>query len=183
MVFQEHGLFPWMTLQRNVEFLIKSNPRLAERASSISHHYLQKVGLGNFATYYPHQVSGGMRQRISVARSFAYEPDILLMDEPFVFLDSQARWQLQQMLLEIWQETKKTVIFVSHDIDEAIFMADRILVLTAHPAKIKTSLLVEFPRPRDVLALKRNQRYGELAADLAALVREESFVPYAGKHK
>lgn len=176
MVFQEHGLFPWMTLQKNIEFLVKSNPRLSAESAAISQQYLQKIGLSAFATCYPHQVSGGMRQRVSVARSFAYDPDILLMDEPFVFLDSQARWQLQQMLLQIWQETGKTVIFVTHDIDEAVCLADRIMVLTAHPGKLKAITSVNFPRPRDVLALKRDHRYGELVSDLVTTLKEESFL-------
>lgn len=177
MVFQEHALFPWMTLQKNIEFLIKNNPLRAANATEISYHYINKVGLSEFAGFYPHQVSGGMRQRVSIARSFAYEPDILLMDEPFVFLDLQTRWLLQQMLLQIWAESRKTIIFVTHDVDEAVFMADRIIVLTAHPGTIKTTLAIDFPRPRDVLALKRNQRYGNLVADLAALIREESILP------
>jgi NitT/TauT family transport system ATP-binding protein len=157
MIFQEHGLFPWMSLRKNIQFVLENNAQFdAVKIKETIQHYINKVGLEKHADLYPHQVSGGMRQRISIARSFANNPDILLMDEPFVFLDYQSRMSLHELLLEIWQESGKTVVFVTHDIEEAVLLADRVLVLSAHPGQIRKIELVEIDRPRDLIEVRKN---------------------------
>ena len=174
MVFQEHGLFPWMSLRNNVRFLLENNPQLAERdLDTICDEYLGKVGLSNFAHYFPHQASGGMRQRVSIARAFANEPNILLMDEPFVFLDYQTRLALQQLLLSIWSESKKTVVFVTHDIEEAVLLADRIMVMSSHPGQIKTFIDINLPRPRDVMTVRKQSAYRDYVDGILELLQEE----------
>lgn len=174
MVFQEHGLFPWMSVRDNIRFLLENNPRLAGRdIDAIADEFIGLVGLSSFSDYLPHQLSGGMRQRVSIARSFANEPDILLMDEPFVFLDYQSRLNLQSLLLNIWQRTHKTVVFVTHDIEEAVLLADRILVMHAHPGKIKTIIEVGLPRPRDVLNTRKLAAYQQHVANILELSRAE----------
>lgn len=175
MVFQEHGLFPWMSLKNNIRFLLENNPQMSGRdLDSICDDYLGKVGLGKFAHHFPHQASGGMRQRVSIARAFANKPNILLMDEPFVFLDYQTRLALQQLLLSIWNETQKTVVFVTHDIEEAVLLADRIMVMSSHPGTIKTFIDINLPRPRDVLTLQKQPAYHEHVNNILDLLQEES---------
>lgn len=160
MMFQEHGLFPWMSLRENLRFPLKNSAQLtAQQIEERCDRFLQDVGLAEFANFYPHQVSGGMRQRASLARSFACQFDILLMDEPFVYLDFQTRWQLQELFIRLWQDLNTTVIFVTHDIEEAILLADRIIVMTPHPGQIKAEYIIPFPRHRDALALKRDPLY------------------------
>ena len=174
MVFQEHGLFPWMSLRNNVRFLLENNPHLVGRdIDAICDDFLARVGLTAFAHYYPHQTSGGMRQRVSIARAFANGPNILLMDEPFVFLDFQTRLALQQLLLAIWGESQKTVVFVTHDIEEAVLLADRIMVMSAHPGRIKTFLDIELPRPREVLTVRKQPAYRDYVDSILALLHEE----------
>lgn len=175
MVFQEHGLFPWMNLRNNIRFLLENNPRMDERnLDTICDGYLKKIGLSQFANHFPHQASGGMRQRVSIARAFANEPNILLMDEPFVFLDYQTRLALQQLLLGIWSETKKTVAFVTHDVEEAVLLADRIMLMSAHPGKIKTFVNIDLPRPRDVLTMRKQSAYRDYVDNILVLLQEES---------
>lgn len=174
MVFQEHGLFPWMTTRKNIHFLLENNIHMAGRdLDAIVDEFIHLVGLIKFADYFPHQLSGGMRQRISIARSFANEPDILLMDEPFVFLDYQTRCALHGLLLEIWQRKKKTLVFVTHDIEEAVFLADRVLVMSAHPGTVKTIVDINLPRPRQFLALRKLPVYQDKVSELMELLREE----------
>lgn len=174
MVFQERGVFPWMTVAQNIRFLLQNNPRLKGRdINAIVDEYVDMVGLTRFASSYPHQLSGGMNQRVSIARSFANDPDILLMDEPFVFLDYQTRQSLQELLLSIWQDSRKTVVFVTHDIEEAILLADRLLVMTAHPGQIKKVLTVDLPRPRHVHDIRKMPRYMEYLEQVTDLIREE----------
>ena len=174
MVFQEHGLFPWMTLKQNITFLLKNNDRF-HRADidRISAEYLHSVGLAKFASYYPHQVSGGMRQRVSLARSFANAPDILLMDEPFVYLDYQTRLALQALLLDIWRESGKTVVFVTHDIDEAVLLADRVMMMSRQPGRVKKILPIDLPRPRDPFAIRADARYAAYVSEIVLSIREE----------
>jgi len=175
MVFQEHGLFPWMTVRHNIRFLLENNPALADSdIDAIVKQFIELVGLTKFTDYFPHQLSGGMRQRVSIARSFANAPDILLMDEPFVFLDYQTRCALHSLLLEIWQRNKTTLVFVTHDIEEAVFLADRVLVMSAHPGTVKTIVDVNLPRPREFMSLRKSAEYQNFVSDLMELLNEES---------
>lgn len=167
MVFQQNDLFPWMSLKRNITFFLENNPKIpAHEVDKIATHFLDKAGLTAFSNYFPGDVSGGMQQRTSIVRAFANDADLLLMDEPFVFLDYQSRIQLHQVLLDIWEERRKTVLFVTHDIDEAVFLADRILVMSAHPGTITQDIKINFPRPRSVTDLRKNQRYIEIVDTL-----------------
>ena len=163
-----------MTLRENVRFLVRNSARV-ERAhvDDICNALLENVGLTRFAELYPHQVSGGMRQRVSLARSFAVQPDVLLMDEPFVFVDFQTKIVLHELLLRMWQETARTVVFVTHDIEEAVTLADRILVLSAHPGHTKAIVNVELPRPRDVFELRKSERYRSVVNEVMDLMRPD----------
>ncbi len=174
MVFQEHGLFPWMTVRHNIRFLLENNEQLVGRdLDDITQEYIELVGLTKFTDYFPHQLSGGMRQRVSIARSFANAPDILLMDEPFVFLDYQTRCALHGLLLDIWQRKKTTLAFVTHDIEEAVFLADRVLVMSGHPGTVKTIIDIDLPRPREFLALRKTPAYQNLVSELIEQLRGE----------
>jgi len=148
MVFQTFDLFPWRTAVGNVEFglEVKRIPRAERR--EISRHYIDLVGLTGFEDSFPHQLSGGMQQRIGIARAFAIRPEVLLMDEPFGALDVQTRDILQDELLHIWEQEQKTVLFVTHGIEEAIYLADRVIVFTPRPARVEREIRVPFPRPR-----------------------------------
>jgi len=149
MVFQEYSLFPWKSVIDNIGFGLemKGTPRQERRR--IAEEYLDIVNLGQFRDAYPHELSGGMRQRVAIARALANNPRVLLMDEPFGALDAQTRNIMQKELLEIWEETKKTVIFVTHSVDEAVYLADKIVLLSPRPGKIEEVIDVELPRPRD----------------------------------
>ncbi|HEY5892096.1 MAG TPA: ABC transporter ATP-binding protein [Chthoniobacterales bacterium] len=153
VVFQQHTLFPWKTVLRNVEFGLKMGgvPR-AERQRQ-ANEILAEVGLGDFLHHYPSQLSGGMQQRVSLARVLVNRPRVLLMDEPFSALDAQTRLQMQEMLLELWTHHRMTVVFVTHDIDEAIFLSDRVVVLTRRPGRIQAEFPIELDRPRTAEAL------------------------------
>ena len=148
MVFQGYTLFPWLTVRENIEFGLKRKKVPAAERKDIVDFYLHEVGLDNFADNYPKQLSGGMKQRVAIARALANDPKILLMDEPFGALDSQTRLQMQQLLLRIWEHKKKTVVFVTHDIDEAILLADRVFVMGSKPGHIRRILNVDIPHPR-----------------------------------
>ena len=148
MVFQSYTLFPWLTVRRNICFGLREKGVPAAEQRRISDHYIQKVGLTGFADHYPKMLSGGMQQRTALARALANDPRILLLDEPFGALDNQTRALMQELLLGIWEADRKTVLFVTHDIDEAIFMASRVVVLTARPGRIKAELKIELPHPR-----------------------------------
>ncbi len=148
VVFQGYALFPWRTVLENIAFglEIRGVPR-AERNRTAA-QYLELVGLGGFGHRYPHELSGGMKQRVAIARSLAYRPDVLLMDEPFAALDAQTREILQGELLRIWEQYRKTIVFITHSLDEAIFLSDRIVVMTRRPGTVKQILDVPLPRPR-----------------------------------
>ncbi|WP_333985142.1 ABC transporter ATP-binding protein [Ectopseudomonas khazarica] len=150
MVFQGYTLFPWLTVRQNIEFGLKRRGLPVTEMRTIVEFYLQEVGLDKFAEHFPKQLSGGMMQRVAIARALANDPQILLMDEPFGALDSQTRLQMQQLLLQVWGNSKKTVVFVTHDIDEAILLADRIYVMGARPGRIKEILDVPIERPRNL---------------------------------
>ncbi|RWM02422.1 MAG: ABC transporter ATP-binding protein [Mesorhizobium sp.] len=163
MVFQSYTLFPWLTVRANIEYGPKRKGLPPEQRRQIVDQYLNEVGLAPFADHYPAQLSGGMKQRVAIARALANDPAVLLMDEPFGALDSQTRGTMQKLLLRVWERQQKTVLFVTHDIDEALVLGDRVLVMTARPGKIKAEIKVDIPRPRsmdvilepDFIALKR----------------------------
>ena len=148
MVFQGYTLFPWLTVKKNVMFGLEVNGRAKSIAEGEALQWLQLVGLEKFADNYPHQLSGGMKQRVAIVRALANQPRILLMDEPFGALDAQTRARMQAHLLEIWRKIDITILFITHDLDEAIFLADRILVLSAHPGRVQELIEVPVPRPR-----------------------------------
>ena len=148
VVFQQHTLFPWKNVLENVAFGLKM--RRVDKAERLraSREVLSHVGLSEFAEHYPHQLSGGMQQRVNLARVLVNRPRVILMDEPFGSLDAQTRLQMQQMLLKLWHELHMTVVFVTHDVDEAVFLSDRVVVLTRRPGSVKAELPVGLPRPR-----------------------------------
>ncbi|MEV4392609.1 ABC transporter ATP-binding protein [Nonomuraea sp. NPDC049607] len=171
IVFQQYALFPWRTALANVAFGLEAKgvPR-AERTERARRH-LELVGLSGFEDRYPHELSGGMRQRVAIARSLAFDPDVLLMDEPFAALDAQTRESLQEELLRIWQHTRKTVVFITHGIDEAVYLGQRVAVMTSRPGRIKEIIEVEFDsREGD---LRAHPRFGEYRHHVWGLLRDE----------
>lgn len=150
VVFQDYALFPWMTVAENVEFGLEARGTELAKRRQIARDLLQATGLGAFAEKYPHHLSGGMKQRVSIARALAVDPVLLLMDEPFGALDAQTRYVMQQELLRIWLTYRKTILFVTHSIEEALYLADRVLVMTARPGRVKAELRVPAQRPRDI---------------------------------
>ncbi|MFE7223473.1 ABC transporter ATP-binding protein [Nocardioides sp. NPDC057577] len=173
MVFQGDSIFPWMSVWDNAAYglTVRGAPR-SEIKDTVG-HYLDATGLTKFADAYPHQLSGGMRQRVSIARAFANDPEILLMDEPFSALDEQNKTLLQAELLRIWDETRKTVVFITHSVDEAVTLSDRIMVMSAQPGRAKAFIDVPFARPRDVLQLRHEQEYGEIVYGIWSQLKEE----------
>ena len=171
MVFQQFGLLPWRTVLGNVEFglEIEGAPR-AER-HEVARRYLELVGLAGFEHYYPHQISGGMQQRVGIARALSKEPDILLMDEPFGAVDAQTREQLQEELLKIWAKTDTTVIFVTHSIDESVYLSDRVIIMQSRPGRIKEEVRVDLPRPRWEGDVKADPRFAQLRAQIRESLR------------
>jgi ABC-type nitrate/sulfonate/bicarbonate transport system ATPase subunit len=173
MVFQSYTLFPWLTVAENIAFGLRERgvaPR--ERAATAS-EWLDKVGLASFANHYPKQLSGGMQQRTAIARALANSPKILLLDEPFGALDNQTRALMQELLLGIWERERKTVIFVTHDIEEAVFLASRVVVMTARPGRIKADVDVDLPHPRHY-TLKTRPEFSALKARLTEEIRIEA---------
>ena len=150
MVFQGYTLFPWLTVKKNVMFGLEMQGHSRATAEGEAMDWIELVGLSQFADSYPHQLSGGMKQRVAIARALANKPRILLMDEPFGALDAQTRGKMQANLLEIWRNIDITILFITHDLDEAIYLADRILVLKAHPGEVNELIEVSVPRPRTV---------------------------------
>lgn len=149
MVFQEFALFPWRTVRRNVEFGLEVKHIPDVERAAISGRLIELVGLKGFADAYPRELSGGMKQRVAIARALANDPEVLLMDEPFGSLDAQTRNLMQKELLRIWSATRKTVLFVTHSVEEAVFLADKIVVMTARPGKVREMIVVSLARPRD----------------------------------
>ncbi|HHV58270.1 MAG TPA: ABC transporter ATP-binding protein [Firmicutes bacterium] len=173
MVFQEQSVFPWYTVKENVAYGLAMRGVPRKEREAIALHYLKITGLSKFAHAYPHQLSGGMKQRVSVARAFANDPSILLLDEPFGSLDEQTRVILQQELLRIWEGTRKTAVFITHSIDEALGLGDRVLVMTARPGRVKAILEVDLPRPRDLTLIRSRPRFLELFDTIWFYLREE----------
>jgi NitT/TauT family transport system ATP-binding protein len=166
MVFQDYGLFPWLSVRKNIGFGPMSRGRPAKEIKDTVEHFISLVGLQRFADAFPHQLSGGMKQRVAIARVLANDAEIVLMDEPFGALDAMTRERLQDELLEIWRRTGLTVLFVTHSIEEAIFLADRVVVMSPGPGRIDSELKIELPRPRDVAAQDFNEIRRELAQRL-----------------
>ena len=172
MVFQQFGLLPWRTVLSNVEFGLEIEGVAKESRQSVAYHYLELVGLKGFENYYPHQISGGMQQRVGIARALSKKPQILLMDEPFGAVDAQTREQLQEELLKIWAQTDTTVVFVTHSIDEAIYLSDRVIVMQARPGRIKEEFSVDLPRPRWEGDVKADPRFSHLRARLRESLKD-----------
>jgi NitT/TauT family transport system ATP-binding protein/sulfonate transport system ATP-binding protein len=173
MVFQSYTLFPWLTVKQNIRFgLVEKGVAPAEQ-ERITANYIEKVGLEGFENHYPKMLSGGMQQRTALARVLANDPKILLLDEPFGALDNQTRALMQELLLGIWEADRKTVLFVTHDIDEAIFMANRVVVLTARPGSIKCELRIELPHPRHY-TVKTTPEFSAYKARLTEEIRAEA---------
>ncbi|WP_413782449.1 ABC transporter ATP-binding protein [Anaeroselena agilis] len=173
MVFQEQSVFPWMTVRNNVAYGLRLRGIGKKERLAVADRYIRMIGLTGFADAYPHQLSGGMKQRVSVARAFANDPEILLMDEPFGALDEQNRILLQQELLRIWEESRKTTVFITHSIDEALCLGDRVMVMTAHPGRIKKIVDIDLPRPRDIAAIRTTLRYNQLFQTIWLTLRDE----------
>jgi len=173
MVFQESGLFPWMSVEANVGFGLMTRGVAAAEASARVDDALKLVGLSRFRKHYPHQLSGGMRQRAAIARAFVTDPGMLLMDEPFAALDAQNRVILQDELMRIWEQTRKTVVYITHSIEEALLLGDRTVVMTAQPGRIKEIIDVPFPRPRDVVALPALPEFGRMKLAIWQVLEDE----------
>jgi ABC-type nitrate/sulfonate/bicarbonate transport system ATPase subunit len=171
MVFQQFGLLPWRTVVSNVEFGLEIDGVPREERRALADKYLELVGLKGFENYYPHQISGGMQQRVGIARALSKKPEILLMDEPFGAVDAQTREQLQEELLKIWAQTETTVVFVTHSIDEAIYLSDRVVVMQARPGRIKEEVAIDLPRPRWEGDIKADPRFAQLRAHLRDSLR------------
>jgi NitT/TauT family transport system ATP-binding protein len=171
-VFQLDSLFPWRTVWQNAVFGLEINRQLDERTRARTKELLQLVGLSGFESYYPSQISGGMRQRVNLARALAINPEVLIMDEPFSSLDAQTREVMQLELLRIWQQGRKTVLFITHQIDEAVFLSDRIVVLGRRPGWIKENIQVALPRPRQ-LSLKRTAKFGAYVERVWNLIEKD----------
>ena len=172
MVFQSYTLFPWLTVLDNVCFGLRERGLPREQQLDVANDFLAKVGLTGFASHYPKQLSGGMQQRIALARALANDPRMLLMDEPFGALDHQTRELMQELLLGIWEAERKTVLFVTHDIDEAVFMASRVVVMSARPGRIKVDRAVALAHPRHY-SVKTTPAFAALKAELTEQVRAE----------
>jgi NitT/TauT family transport system ATP-binding protein len=149
VVFQDYALFPWLNIQQNVEYGLREKGLAKSETHTIAQRFLAMVGLSGFERRFPHELSGGMRQRVALIRVLAIDPKILLMDEPFAAVDAQTRTILQEELQRLWMQTLKTVVFVTHSVDEAIYLADRVTVMTARPGVVKTIVPIDLPRPRD----------------------------------
>lgn len=169
IVFQEPALYPWRTVLGNVMFGLEIMGMSKEKAREKAMQYIRMVGLTGFENAYPHTLSGGMKQRVGIARALAYDPEILLMDEPFGALDAQTRKIMQQELVKIWEKTKKTVIFVTHSVIEAVYLADTIVVMTARPGRVKGIINVDLPRPRSYT----DKEYLKIRERVLALLEEE----------
>jgi NitT/TauT family transport system ATP-binding protein len=173
MVFQDASLLPWRTVLGNVVYGLECQRVPAREARERARHFIDMVGLSGFEQHYPHELSGGMQQRVNLARALVMDPQILLMDEPFAALDAQTRELMQEELLQIWLKARKTVLFITHQIDEAIFLSDRVVVFTARPGRVRHILPVGLERPRR-LSLKRDARFQAIEDEVWTLIQEEA---------
>ena len=173
MMFQEFALFPWRTVAGNVAWGLETQGAPRARIDATVDSYLQMMNLSDFRNHYPAELSGGMKQRVALARVLAIDPKVLLMDEPFGSLDAQTRETMQEELIKLWERTRKTIVFVTHDIEEAVFLGDRVVVLTARPARVREEVCIDLPRPRD-LSVKKSVQCLEYRNYIWDLVRSES---------
>jgi ABC-type nitrate/sulfonate/bicarbonate transport system ATPase subunit len=173
MVFQSYTLFPWLTVEENICFGLRERRMPQARQTEVARHWVDKVGLAGFERHYPKQLSGGMQQRTAIARALANDPKILLLDEPFGALDNQTRGLMQELLLAIWETERKTVLFVTHDIEEAIFMANRVVVMSARPGEVKAEVPVGLAHPRHY-TIKTTPEFSALKARLTEEIRVEA---------
>jgi NitT/TauT family transport system ATP-binding protein len=172
MVFQEFGLLPWRTVQANVELGLELKGVASSQREERARELIKLVGLTGFQHHFPHELSGGMKQRVGLARALATEPEVLLMDEPFAALDAQTRDLMQAELLQIWERTKKTVLFVTHSIEEAAYLSDRVIVMTARPGRTKEIIRIHLPRPRDY-EMRLSPEFNEIKAEIWSALKEE----------
>jgi ABC-type nitrate/sulfonate/bicarbonate transport system ATPase subunit len=170
---QKYTCFPWLTAKQNVEFGLKLQGKGKAEADSIALDYLKRVGLAEHAQKFPQQLSGGMQQRVALARTLAMRPDLILMDEPFGALDAQTREDMQRLLLDLWQQERSTILFVTHDITEALILADRVIVFSARPARIVKTLDVPFPRPRG-LGIETTPEFNGMVTQVRGLLRQNA---------
>jgi NitT/TauT family transport system ATP-binding protein len=173
MVFQSYTLYPWLNVQENITFGLKLKGVAKKERDDLARHYLQVIGLEGFEKHYPIQLSGGMKQRVAIARALANDPEILLMDEPFGALDAQTRNIMQEVLLKVWEESKKTILFITHDVEESIFLADSVYVMTARPGRLKKKIPITLERPRE-FSVKSTAKFVHYKEELLSLIREES---------
>ena len=173
MVFQSYTLFPWLTARQNICFGLREKNMPLRQQDEIAAHYIAKVGLAGFEHHYPKMLSGGMQQRTAIARALANDPKILLLDEPFGALDNQTRGLMQELLLGIWETEQKTVLFVTHDIEEAIFMANRVVVMSARPGRLKADVAVDLAHPRHY-TVKTTPQFSAIKAQLTEEIRVEA---------
>ncbi len=172
VIFQQYALFPWLTVKKNVEFGLKMKGMKSEEASKIAMKYIEMVDLVDFADHYPKELSGGMKQRVAIARAYAVNPEVLLMDEPFGALDAQTRTQLQSELLDTWQKEQKTCFFITHDVEEAIILAQKVIIMSARPGRIKEIIDIDIPYPRNQ-GVKMSQEFLDLKARIWGQVYQE----------
>ncbi len=172
VVFQEYAIFPWKTVIDNVAFGLEMRGVSKRERLATAAGWLDRVGLRKFANYYPHQISGGMKQRVSIARALANDPEVLLMDEPLGALDAQTRAVLQEELLRIWEETRKTVVYITHSIEEAVLLGDKVVLMTAHPGRNKAVFEIDIPRPR-TLKTTSTQAFSEIKMAIWEMLEEE----------
>jgi len=180
VVFQQYSLFPWMTVRKNVEFGLKMHGVARTERERRARTLLGLAGLLSFENHYPDQLSGGMKQRVGIVRALATSPQVLLMDEPFGALDAQTRVVMQEILTNMWQRLRISVLFITHDIDEAIFLSDRLYVMTARPGRIKAEIPIPLPRPRTP-AMMASPEFVTLVQQVRALIREESLASMQGE--
>ena len=180
VVFQQYSLFPWMTVRKNVEFGLKMKGVSASEREAQARTLLGLAGLLSFENHYPDQLSGGMKQRVGIVRALATGPQVLLMDEPFGALDSQTRVVMQEILTNMWQRLRISVLFITHDIDEAVFLSDRIYVMTARPGRVKSELVVPLPRPRTA-EMTGTPQFLAMVRTIKSLIREESLAAMGGE--
>jgi NitT/TauT family transport system ATP-binding protein len=173
MMFQEFSLFPWKTVAGNIAWGLEVQGLRRSRIEETVGQYLDMIGLKDFANHYPAELSGGMKQRTALARALAFDPKVLLMDEPFGALDAQTRETMQEELTRLWERTGKTIVFVTHDIEEAVFLGDRVVVLSARPGRIREDIRIDLPRPR-TLEIKKSMRCHEYRNQIWDLIRSES---------